>query len=379
MAEDTLQQERRDRDPEALLAEIRQLEDQVSVLQGKVRSLQAEIRGMQNSLYWKITGPLRVLARRLPRLTKWGRQRIELLKDAVATGLPKGISQSLLNNRWHIPPDTDEQITAYQRARSAGTGERKVVVYTAIFGEHDNLLLPERIDPGVDYVCFTDRPRNTYGVWQMRMVPYRHPDPTRIARYVKLHPHELFPAHAIAIWLDANIILKGDLWAYVDLICRKGGDLGLVSHPHRTCFYEEAEACMQLRKDAVGAIQEQVAHYRERGLPENLPLYETGFMIVPLGSDRAREALVMWWQQIERFSRRDQLGLAWVSHACPELRIVPLLPAGSSVRDHEDFSYFRHSYARALAIPDTLLKHGRLEAPSAGHAVGAASDSIHRW
>ena len=99
--------------------------------------------------------------------------------------------QALFDNRWHVRSDIAEQISAY---RASASGGRRIVFYTAIFGEYDNLLLPDRIDPDVDYVCFTDRPRNDYGVWQMRTAPYYHPDPTRIARWVKTHPHDLFPA-----------------------------------------------------------------------------------------------------------------------------------------------------------------------------------------
>lgn len=370
MADDALRKEKQDRDhamehdPKALHAEIRRLKEENDALQSSIRGLQGEIRGMRNSLYWKITGPLRFLACRFPRLRTWGRRAVEAVKDAVATGLPRQISQVILDNRWQVSEDIKSQIATYRQHSIDGKSIRKIVFYTAILGEYDNLLLPSRIDPDIDYVCFTDRPRNTYGVWQMRSAPYRHHDPTRVARYVKMHPHELFPDHDIAVWLDANIILKGDVRRYIEMVRHEKGALGLVPHPHRACFYDEAEACRQLGKDAAEVIQKQVDHYRERGLPTNQPLYETGFMVVLLQCSETREAFRLWWQQIERFSRRDQLGLAWVAYLFPSLRIVPLLPQGKSVRDHDDFTYLRHSYAHALVIPDVLLSVGSLEAPS---------------
>ncbi|MBJ6127836.1 glycosyltransferase domain-containing protein [Microvirga splendida] len=286
---------------------------------------------------------------------------LDRTKDGLATMLPKPIAQALFDNRWDVPSELEEQISAYRLSASTG---RKIVFYTAIFGEYDNLLLPERINPSVDYVCFTDRPRNEYGVWQMRSAPYYHPDPTRIARWVKTHPHELFPGHEVAVWLDANIILKGDIHGYIEMVESQGADLGLISHPHRACFYDEAEACKRLKKDSSKLIDKQVEDYKRAGLPLKQPLFETGFMIVPLRSRGTANALHLWWQQIERFSRRDQLGLAWVSYRCPGLHIASLLPQGASVRDHEDFLYFRHSYARALVIPEALLRLGRRAGPS---------------
>ncbi|QRM28286.1 DUF616 domain-containing protein [Microvirga sp. VF16] len=350
-------------DTVSLQEQVQRQRDEIAELKATIRELRTEINGLRGSLSWTVTRPLRLLARRLPRVAAGVQRSLDRTKDILATRLPRRAAQALFDNRWDVKDDIAQQISVY---RSSGAGGRRIVVYTAIFGEYDNLLLPERIDPNVDYVCFTDRPRNDYGVWQMRSAPYFHPDPTRVARWVKTHPHELFPTHEIAVWLDANIVLKGDIHRYVELIEHQNADLGLVPHPHRACFYDEAEACKRLKKDASKLIDRQVEHYRKAGLPLKQPLFETGFMIVPLRKRETADALHLWWQQIEAFSRRDQLGFAWVNYRHPHLRIAPLLPQGASVRDHEDFVYFRHSFARALVIPDMLLKLGTLSSPSTG-------------
>lgn len=342
------------------------LRAEVSRLEQEVRVLRAELSAMQNSLYWKMTGPLRAVGRRFPQAAGHGRHAVEAAKSTLLRVLPKRISRTLLGNHWQVRGDIEEQIAAYRNDHQPG--QCRIVFYTAISGEYDNLLLPDHLDPGVDYVCFTDRPRNAYGAWQLRSMPYQQGDPTRAARYVKMHPHKLFPDHDIAVWLDANIVFKGDLRHYVDKVDHENGDLGLILHPHRECFYEEAEACLRLKKDRADAIEGQVAYYRAQGVPEKQPVFETGFMVVPLRKRQAVEALSLWWQQIERFSRRDQLGLAWVSYQMPSLKIVPLLAQGSSVRDHADFTYFQHSYARALEIPDVLMRLGRVVEPDGSAA-----------
>ncbi len=349
----------------ALQKELDDKQNEIRRLQETVRGLQAEIRILRSSMSWALTRPLRSLARGLPGLAAFGQLGFDKAKDILVGTLPKTLSETLLDNRWNGSTNLKEQIVAYRNSSPAGG--RRIVFYTAVFGDYDNLLLPEWIDPSVDYVCFTDRPRNNYGMWQMRSAPYYHPDPTRIARYVKTHPHELFPSHEVAVWLDANVILKGDIRKYIEMTEREGAHLGLVQHPHRQCFYEEAEACKRLRKDGRAIIDAQVEHYRKHGLPSNQPLFETGFMVVPLrNAERTAVALHTWWQQIERFSRRDQLGFAWVAHRLPDLRITPLLPHGASLRDHEDFHYFRHNYARALVTPKPLLQLGTAADPSEG-------------
>jgi GT2 family glycosyltransferase len=359
-------------DVAALQAEIGKQQEEIRDLKLKIRDLQAEIKGLRGSLSWRLTRPLRALAHRLPHVIALGYQGSQWTRDFLASILPRMITQVLLGNRWQVRDDIGDRIAAY---RAAAPGEqRRIVFYTAIYSEYDTLLLPERIDPDVDYVCFTDRPRNDYGVWQMRTAPFFHPDPTRIARWVKTHPHELFPAHDVAVWLDANIVLKGDMHWYIDMVRRDGAHLGLVSHPHRGCFYDEAMACKQLRKDSGKVIDAQVEYYRIHGLPLNQPLFETGFMVVPLKNKVTAAALHAWWQQIERFSRRDQLGFAWVTYRFPNLQIARLLPQGASVRDHEDFSYFRHKFARALIVPDALRPLGRVASPLEVKAFSEVKD-----
>jgi GT2 family glycosyltransferase len=350
-------------DAASLHEELQRQSEEITELRATIRGLQAEIRGLRGSLSWTVTRPLRVLARSVPSVAAAVQRILDRTKDVLATTLPKRAAQSFFDNRWNVRDDIEHQILSYRAAAPEG---RKVAFYTAIFGEYDNLLLPERIDPHVDYVCFTDRPRNDYGVWQMRASPYFHPDPTRVARWVKTHPHELFPSYDVAVWLDANIVLKGDIQHYIGLVQEQGAHLGLISHPHRACFYDEADACKRLKKDSSKLIDKQVEQYRKAGLPLKQPLFETGFMIVPLKRRGTADALHLWWQQIERYSRRDQLGLAWVNYQCPDLQIATLLPRGASVRDHEDFTYFRHGFARALIIPDVLVKLGNLANPPAG-------------
>ena len=174
----------------ALQKELDDKRNEIRRLQDTVRGLQAEVRALRGSMSWALTRPLRLLARSLPGLAAFGQLGFDKAKDILVGTLPKKLSETLLDNRWQGSTSLEEQIVAYKN--SAPVNGRRIVFYTAVFGDYDNLLLPEQIDPSVDYVCFTDRPRNDYGVWQMRSAPYYHPDPTRIARYVKTHPHELF-------------------------------------------------------------------------------------------------------------------------------------------------------------------------------------------
>ncbi|MFC1781265.1 hypothetical protein ACFLZ8_03280, partial [Planctomycetota bacterium] len=69
----------------------------------------------------------------------------------------------------------------------------KVVVYTAIIDDYDPLILPEYITKDWDYVCFSDKQIPGEHIFEIRKPDYHNPDPTRIARYIKTHPHLYFP------------------------------------------------------------------------------------------------------------------------------------------------------------------------------------------
>lgn len=92
----------------------------------------------------------------------------------------------------------------------------RIVFYTAIAGEYSRLLPPARLMPGARYVCFSDSPKPTYGIWAIRPLPKTFAESPRWAsRWCKLHPHELFPDAEVVIWLDGNIVISGDMEAYI--------------------------------------------------------------------------------------------------------------------------------------------------------------------
>lgn len=333
---------------------------QKKVLEADIKRLQAQIKIMQRSYSWRLTKPLRAASQRFPHA---GAVVIGTLRGLVRSG--RGTENTdnaptLLPSVWTVSADIGEKIRSYQI--SPNKGKRKIVFYTAVFGEYDNLLLPGSIDEDVDYVCFTDRPRNTYGVWQIRASPYYHSDPTRVARYIKTHPHQLFPGYHFAIWLDANIIPRSHLQKYIDVIRLENTSFGLIPHPHRDCFYQEADACKLRRKDNPSVIDAQADFYRKNGLDEFAGLFETGFMVIRMADEAVSLVFQTWWQEIERFSRRDQLGLAWALSQT-KIQVSHLLPKGVSVREDDDFVYYTHQECQQLRVPAQLLQIGRMKSP----------------
>lgn len=215
--------------------------------------------------------------------------------------------------RPHRPPaeDVPENGTAildYRRARRPGN---RIVAFTAIAGNYDTLRIPRMLDPEIDYVCFSDTPRSDLGLFEIRPLPYRHADPVRAARFVKTHPHLLFPDHDIAIWMDATVIIASDMKPLVARLVAANGVAGGIPHPRRHDIYDEAYLCARARKDDLVTIAAQVARYLATGVPNGLAVPDSSFMIWNLRHAAAAPVLDSWWSEIETGSRRDQISISY--------------------------------------------------------------------
>lgn len=181
------------------------------------------------------------------------------------------------------------------------------MAFTAITANFDTLRVPRTLDPEIDYVCFSDTPRSNLGIFEIRPLPYHHADPVRAARFVKTHPHLLFPDHDIAVWMDATIIVSSDLKPLIARVMATNEAVGGIPHPLRHGIYDEAYHCARSRKDDPVVIAAQVARYLAAGVPNHLAVPDSSFMIWNLRRPAAAEVLTSWWREIESGSRRDQM------------------------------------------------------------------------
>ena len=99
-----------------------------------------------------------------------------------------------------VPADRLQAIAGeYLRARSAaGMQKAPFAVYTSITGQYDNVLFHKHLMPKADYFLFSDGEVDNQFIYTHQPAPYFDEDPTRSARFVKTHPHLLFPGYRIA-------------------------------------------------------------------------------------------------------------------------------------------------------------------------------------
>ena len=221
---------------------------------------------------------------------------------------------------------TPERIAQWKAAPKNG-----IIVCTSLCGGYERLLPPAHLVDGWQYVCFSDSPVESWGIWDIRPIPVDQEDLTRKSRWAKLHLPHLFPDAKWIFWQDANIVINSDL---SELLENRDPETFLFSvlHPTRTCVYDETMACIAFKKDSPEVLATQAAVYRKAGLPRNFGLYENNFFLVNPRHPYAKDFFTQWWQEYTRFSRRDQISLPYVIYTTG-YRPGLLLPEGSSARN----------------------------------------------
>jgi GT2 family glycosyltransferase/glycosyltransferase involved in cell wall biosynthesis len=272
--------------------------------------------------------------------------------------------------------DLKRDIAAYAqaRARRRKSVRPRVAVFTAIAAGYDSVKPPANLDPRLDYILFTDAPVPDIGVWDVRPMTYHHAEPARSARYVKTHPHVLLADYDIAVWLDSNLMIAGNLWPFVERFLASGEKIGAIPHPFRTTLYDEVTACARQAKADPQEMHEQAARYASLGFTHE-DLMETGFMVFDLRATEVSHFLNAWWSEIDRHTHRDQLSVNFAL-ASAGLAWHRLVDRPASVRTIPEVVYFPHDrgdgITRGLL---TALSRGEVDPYASGPPYADVVDS----
>ncbi|XP_021813353.1 uncharacterized protein LOC110756253 [Prunus avium] len=217
-----------------------------------------------------------------------------------------------------------------------------IAVISCIFGNSDRLRMPygktvSRLSR--KYVCFVmfvdevtvqtlssegqipDR-MGFIGLWKIVVVknlPYT--DMRRVGKIPKLLPHRLFPSARYSIWLDSKLRLQLDPLLILEyFLWRKGYEYAISNHYDRHCVWEEVAQNKRLNKYNHTIIDQQFAFYQADGLtrfnaldpnkllPSNVP---EGSFIVRAHTPMSNLFSCLWFNEVERFTPRDQLSFAY--------------------------------------------------------------------
>jgi len=187
--------------------------------------------------------------------------------------------------------------------------DKKICVYTALFGEYDTLC-PINKNDHFDFICFSDRHREVSG-WKFVILEKKFDDNNLCAKEPKVMPHKYLHDYDYSLYLDASVFIYYDISPFISdfLLDEK---FVMFEHPDRNCVYEEAEAIIRGLRANSEIIVDQIKYYFEQGLPRGTGLSEASFIWREHNDPEIKTFMTAWWEEILKFSKRDQLSLGFL-------------------------------------------------------------------
>lgn len=188
----------------------------------------------------------------------------------------------------------------------------RFLVLTSITGKKDQLKDPQMAFNNCDYIAFVDSRYDTK-IWEQRTaLPFSSIDyyeKRRNARVYKILSGIFFQQYEYILWTDGNHSLQINP---EEILLEHGSnhDFYLFKHPDRNCLYDEMRTVVVCGLDSRSRVKEQNSFYKREGMPAQYGLFETPTFMIK-NTDKSRRLQLMWWEQICRFSSRDQISLPY--------------------------------------------------------------------
>ena len=190
--------------------------------------------------------------------------------------------------------------------------KNNIAIYTAIFGDYDNLIVPEKEISGCDFYCFTDNENLKSDFYKIIKIERQFSDPTRDARRVKSMSHYFLSEYKYTLWVDSNIHFRYFNVQKLFNLFLSNHDVAIHTHRVRDCVYKEAEECIKRSLDRPFLIVSQIVRYINSRYPVNNGLAETS-VIFRRNTPVINKMNEDWWREISVGSKRDQLSIDYVA------------------------------------------------------------------
>lgn len=205
----------------------------------------------------------------------------------------------------------------------------RIAIVTASAGGKIRIKDPAKAFSGVDYHAFTDDLNTDAKVWKIHELPRWSVDKKfsarRDAKLPKILPELLLPGYDYYIWHDPTNEIVADpgiLIKYLPL--GQSNDFAVFKHSLRNCVFDESRTVLKYSLDTSDNVNRQIGLYKKLGYPLDNGLYELGVIVKRKTGESLRLSLA-WWEQINRYSSRDQLSFPFVlwSHSLEKPVLLP--------------------------------------------------------
>ncbi|XP_038894402.1 uncharacterized protein LOC120083005 isoform X2 [Benincasa hispida] len=226
-----------------------------------------------------------------------------------------------------------------------------LVVSTCAFGGGDDLYQPIGMSEAslrkVCYVAFWDEitlsaqeavghvigEDGFIGKWRVvvvRDLPFT--DQRLNGKIPKMLGHRLFPNVKYSIWVDSKSQFRRDpLGVFEALLWRSNSELAISQHGARSSVYDEAGAVVKKHKATPEEVDVQIKRYRHDNFPDDKrfnghkALAEAS-VIVREHSPMVNLFMCLWFNEVVRFTSRDQLSFPYVLWRLKLVKKINMFP-----------------------------------------------------
>lgn len=176
----------------------------------------------------------------------------------------------------------------------------KGVVYTCIWGEK-LLKQPEEVSVKLDYICFTDKEEKwgtKEGVWKYCPIEKQEEEEGRFweSRY-RIMAHEILKEYDFSIWIDSEVVLKGDVVRFCE-VYGNGRSFLAFSSAKDGCLYEDMSVTQMASDELNIKVRKNMNRYRKEGYPANNGLIDTRIMVRNHKDEETCRIMEEWWEEI---------------------------------------------------------------------------------
>ena len=190
---------------------------------------------------------------------------------------------------------------------------KRVAVYTALFGDYDQIKKIKAKNRLCDYFIFTDQYLPPDCDWQLKQYEFNDKTcntPVLKNRFLKMHPHLLFPEYDYSIYVDATIVIELDIMRLMSRI----GENCLALFEHHAGVndsFVEAERVKRIGLAPKDIVDKQMEKYKREGFPANFGFFECGIIVRKHNDKDCISIMNTWWEEFVNESKRDQLSFMY--------------------------------------------------------------------
>lgn len=189
--------------------------------------------------------------------------------------------------------------------------DSKIIVYSCLVGDYEDLKEPEVVDPSARYILYTDNPDLKSDKWEVVPFDTLGLSPRRASRLPKLLPHRYLPKHEISVYIDHSLTLIERDIAGMSRDALQGYDIAAYPHFKRDCLYDEIEECLALGKVDKAHAKAFCDRLKKEQFPLHWSLLENAYL-VRRNSPLMQRINELWFREYIYGPERDQFSLMYV-------------------------------------------------------------------